>query len=61
VTDANAGGTANDRTVSTNNTSFIVTTANDATAWSWKVSYNDAALSDPADSCESTSTFTLVD
>jgi len=61
VTDANAGGSANDRTVSTNNTAFVVTTANDATAWSWKVSYDDASLSDPTDSCESTSSFTLVD
>ena len=56
-----ATGSANDRTVATNNTTVLVTVSNDATAWSWKVSYNDAALQDPADKCESTSTFTLTD
>jgi len=56
-----ATGSANDRTVATNNTTVLVTVSNDATAWSWKVAYNDTALQDPADKCESTSTFTLTD
>lgn len=58
-------GTANDRTISTANTgtsAFKVTTANDAKAWSWLVSYNDASLADPADVCETTTpAFTLSD
>jgi hypothetical protein len=62
VTDANSGGTANNRFVSTTNTAFFVTTANDAVAWSWKVSYNDTNLTDPADKCETTTpAFTLTD
>jgi hypothetical protein len=62
VTDANPGGTANDRFVSTTNTAFFVTTANDAVAWSWKVSYDDTTLTDPADECETTTpAFTLSD
>jgi hypothetical protein len=62
VTDANPGGTANNRFVSTTNTDFFVTTANDAVAWSWKVSYDDANLTDPTDVCESTTpAFTLSD
>jgi hypothetical protein len=64
VTDADTtpAPTANDRFVSTTNTSFLVTTANDAVAWSWKVSYNDANLTDPADKCETTTpAFTLAD
>jgi hypothetical protein len=62
VTDAEAGGTANDRSVSTTNSTFFVTVTNDATAWSWKVSYDDAALSDPAETCETTTpAFTLSD
>jgi hypothetical protein len=55
-------GTANDRTITTANTSFKVTTLNDAVAWSWKVSYNDANLQDPSDVCETTTpAFTLSD
>jgi hypothetical protein len=64
VTDADASPapTANDRYVSTTNTAFFVTVANDAVAWSWKVSYDDANLTDPADKCESTTpAFTLSD
>lgn len=64
VTDADASPapTANNRYVSTTNTAFFVTVANDAVAWSWKVSYNDAALTDPADVCETTTpAFTLSD
>ena len=62
VTDANAGGTANDRFVSTTNSTFVVTTANDATAWSWWVDYDDASLNDPTGTCESTApAFTLSD
>ena len=62
VTDANPGGTANNRFVSTTNTDFVVTTANDAVAWSWKVSYADASLTNPADKCETTTpAFTLND
>jgi hypothetical protein len=60
--DSNPTPTANDRYVSTNQSSFVVTTANDAKAWSWKVSYDDAALTDPSDSCETTTpAFTLSD
>jgi hypothetical protein len=61
--DANPAPTANDRWVSTTNTtSVVVTTANDAVAWSWKVSYDDAVLTDPADKCETTTpAFTLSD
>jgi hypothetical protein len=64
VTDADSSPvpTANDRYVSTTNTAFFVTVANDAVAWSWKVSYDDAALTDPADVCETTTpAFTLSD
>jgi hypothetical protein len=64
VTDADASPapTANDRYVSTSNSTFFVTVANDATAWSWKVSYDDTNLNDPADKCESTTpAFTLSD
>jgi hypothetical protein len=60
--DASPAPTANDRYVSTTNTTFFVTAANDAVAWSWKVSYDDANLTDPADSCETTTpAFTLSD
>jgi hypothetical protein len=60
VTDAEAGGTANGRTVKTNQTSYIVTTANDAVAWSWLVSYDDNALPDSVADCETTTpAFTL--
>jgi hypothetical protein len=60
--DSNPVPTANDRYVSTTNTAFFVTTANDAVAWSWKVSYDDANLTDPADKCETTTpAFTLSD
>ena len=60
--DANPVPTANDRYVSTTNTNFFVTVANDAAAWSWKVSYDDAALTDPTDVCETTTpAFTLSD
>jgi hypothetical protein len=59
---ATGTGSANDRTVSTDNTTFLVTVANDGTAWSWKVSYNDDNLQDPADKCETTTpAFTLSD
>jgi hypothetical protein len=63
VTDADTlpAPTANDRYVSTTNTAFFVTTANDAVGWSWKVSYSDASLTAPADKCETTSAFTLTD
>jgi hypothetical protein len=61
VADALPGGTANDRFVSTANTDFVVTVANDATAYSWLVHYNDDALADPTDTCESTTAFTLTD
>ncbi|HEU0244650.1 MAG TPA: hypothetical protein VFQ75_12150 [Candidatus Limnocylindrales bacterium] len=62
VSDAEAGGTANDRFVSTANTNVFVTVANDGTAWSWKVSYDDAVLTDPTDVCETTTpAFTLSD
>jgi hypothetical protein len=54
--------TANNRYVSTTNTAFFVTSANDAVAWSWKVSYDDANLTDPTDACETTTpAFTLTD
>ncbi len=60
VTDAETGGTANDRTVKTNQTGYIVTTANDAVAWSWLVSYDDTALPDSVADCETTTpAFTL--
>jgi hypothetical protein len=64
VTDADASPvpTANDRYVSTSNSTFFVTSANDGVAWSWKVSYDDANLTDPADECETTTpAFTLDD
>jgi hypothetical protein len=64
VTDADTSPapTANNRYVSTTNTTFKVTTANDAVAWSWKVSYDDANLTDPTDVCETTTpAFTLSD
>ena len=56
-------GAANNRTVSTNNTTtLVVTAANDAVAWSWKVTYDDSALEDPATKCETTTpAFTLTD
>jgi hypothetical protein len=55
-------GTANDRSVSTGNSTFLVTEANDGVAWSWLVSYDDDALSDPDDVCETTTpAFTLDD
>jgi hypothetical protein len=41
-------------------TPFTVNIDNDATAYSWKVSYTDSTLSSPTDSCESTSAFTIV-
>ena len=46
VTDANAGGSNNDRTVSTTNGLFVVDVDNDTGAWSWKVVYDDTALAD---------------
>jgi len=64
VTDADASPapTANNRYVSTTNTAFFVTTANDAVAWSWKVHYVDANLTNPDDACETTTpAFTLSD
>jgi hypothetical protein len=56
-------GAANNRTVSTNNTTtLVVTSANDGVAWSWKVTYDDNALEDPAAKCETTTpAFTLAD
>ena len=58
--DASPAPTANDRYVTTPNTTFFVTSANDEVAWSWWVSYDDTSLSDPADTCESTTpAFTL--
>jgi len=54
VTDANPGGTANNRFVSTTNTAFLVDSSNDAVAWSWWVTYDDNTLQDPAGTCEST-------
>jgi hypothetical protein len=59
--DNNVGDSANDRHVTTANTAFFVTVTNDATAYSWKVHYDDNALSDPTDVCEVTSSFTLTD
>jgi len=60
VTDAEAGGTANNRTVKTNQTAYIVTAANDGVAWSWLVSYDDNALPDSVATCETTTpAFTL--
>jgi hypothetical protein len=57
-----SSGTANDRTISTANTTFKVTTANDAVAWSWKVLYDDTNLTDPSFVCETTTpAFTLSD
>ena len=47
--------------VSTSNSTFHVTANNDGSAWSWKVSYADAVLTDPADECETTSAFTITD
>ena len=47
--------------VSTSNTTFHVTANNDGTDWSWKVSYDDAVLTDPVDKCETTSSFTITD
>ena len=62
VTDANPGGTANNRVVSTTNTAFVVTVANDGSAWSWLVSYDDDNLQSPANECETTTpAFTLDD
>jgi len=52
--DANPAPTANDRYVSTTNTAFFVTSANDETAWSWKVHYVDNNLTSPSDACETT-------
>jgi hypothetical protein len=61
VIDVTTGtGSANDRTVSTNNLTFVVTTANDEVAWFWKVSYDDNNLTDPAAHCETTTAFTLA-
>lgn len=58
----NGTGTANNRVVTTNNTTaVIVTSANDATAWSWQVTYDDDALQDPSVKCEVTTSFTLND
>jgi hypothetical protein len=61
VIDVTTGtGAANDKTVSTNNTTtFVVTTANDEVAYFWKVSYDDGSLGDPAAVCETTSAFTV--
>jgi hypothetical protein len=64
VTDADSSPTptANDRYVSTGNTAFVVTTANDAVAWSWNVHYADNNLTNPTDQCETTTpAFTLTD
>jgi hypothetical protein len=64
VSDADAAPapTANSRYVSTTNTDFFVTTANDAVAWSWWVTYTDTNLSNPAGVCEATTpAFTLSD
>jgi hypothetical protein len=61
VTDAEAGGSANSRTVKTGQTAFVVTAANDTGAWSWKVTYTDSTLTSPAPKCESTSAFTITD
>jgi hypothetical protein len=58
--DASPAPTANDRYVTTANTAFFVTSANDAVAWSWWVSYDDTSLTDPSGTCESTTpAFTL--
>jgi hypothetical protein len=55
-------GPANNKNVTTSNTTFHVTANNDGVAWSWKVSYVDANLGDPADECETTTpAFTLND
>jgi hypothetical protein len=61
VSDAEAGGAANSRTVKTNQTGFVVTAANDTGAWSWKVTYTDSVLTSPSPKCESTSAFTITD
>jgi hypothetical protein len=58
---ATGTGSANDRTVSTDNTTFEVDVSNDATAYSWHVAYTDDALDSPDPACESTSPFTLTD
>jgi hypothetical protein len=44
---------ASPQTVSTSNTTFVVEAATEGD-YSWKVSYNDAVLADPSDSCETT-------
>jgi hypothetical protein len=58
-----ATGTANNRNVKTTNTTFFVTVTNDATAWSWKVTYTDTGgLNSPDPGCETTTpAFTLTD
>jgi hypothetical protein len=59
---ADATGTANDKTVSTGNTTYVVTVSNDVTAYSWKVTYTDTGgLQSPAFQCEDTTAFTLTD
>ncbi len=52
-------GTASGTDFSTSNTTFKVKAAN-AGNYSWKVSYDDQVLTDPADKCE-TSTVTIID
>jgi hypothetical protein len=54
VTDAASGST-----FSTNNSTHKVD-ASSSTSWSWLVSYDDSSLSDPSDTCESTS-ITITD
>jgi hypothetical protein len=58
-----ATGTAINSNVKTTNTTFFVTVTNDATAWSWKVTYTDTGgLNSPDPGCETTTpAFTLTD